>query len=381
MHHLLGYADAVPDSSHPTAYTLAELGLTDRERALFAPLIEHGLEPARVARVDRGLPLVATASGVERAEPATHLVKAAGSATSRAVVGDWVALARPEGHDMPLIEAILPRHSAFSRKDPGEETGEQVVLANVDVVFVVQSLSGGGINASRLERELVLAWESGARPVVVLTKSDLCDIADDQRQLAEDLAFGVDVVMESAVTGEGIERVRERVGPGVTAALLGSSGVGKSTLLNSLVGEEVAATGEVRVGDDKGRHITVARELVVLPDGGVIIDTPGMRAIGLWEARDGMASAFPEIEALAEHCRFRDCAHEEEPGCAVIAAVESGELPARRLESYRRLSAELQAVSRKQDEKAWREAEQSKRLISKAAKRFYREEPKRKGQG
>ncbi|MDZ4169279.1 MAG: ribosome small subunit-dependent GTPase A [Coriobacteriia bacterium] len=358
---------------------LVGLGYTDRERALFAPLIEQGLFAARVARVDRGLPLVASERGLERAEPAMHLLKSADDAFSRVVVGDWVALARPDTHDMPIIEAILPRHGAFTRKDPGEQTGEQVIIANVDLVFVVQSLSGSGINISRLERELVLVWESGARPVVVLTKSDLTDIADEQRTIAEEVAFGVDVVVESVVTGEGIENVRAHVPLGVTAAILGSSGVGKSTLLNRLIGEDVLATAEVRVGDDKGRHTTVARELVALPGGGVVIDTPGMRAIGLWEATDGLAAAFPDIEALAERCRFRDCAHEAEPGCAVIAAAESGDLAQRRLDSYRRLTSELEAVARKQDEKAWREKEQAAKVISKAAKRFNTTEPKRRG--
>lgn len=365
--------------AHTLPSDLVALGYTDRERALFDTLCEHGCEPARVVRVDRGLPLVAGEKGVERAEPAAHLLKAANEADSRVVVGDWVALVRPEGHGMPIIEAILPRHGAFVRKDPGDETGEQVVIANVDVVFVVQSLSGSGINVSRLERELVLAWESGARPVVVLTKADLCDAVDEQRELAEQVAFGVDVVVESAVTGEGVDAVRAYVPCGVTAALLGASGVGKSTLLNRLIGQEVLATGDVRAGDDKGRHTTVARELIALPGGGVVIDTPGMRAIGLWEASEGIAAAFPDIEALAERCRFRDCSHESEPGCAVIAAVADGELPERRLDSYRRLNAELVALSRKQDEKAWREREKANKAISKAARRFYQTEPKRKG--
>jgi len=359
---------------------LERLGFTDRERALFSSLAEGGLEPARVARVDRGLPLIATATGLERAEPATHLVKSADSALSRAVVGDWVGIVRPEGHEMPIIEAILPRHGAFARKDPGEETGEQVLIANVDVVFVMQSLSGGGINTSRLERELVLAWESGARPVVVLTKADLCDDAERERASAEEVAFGVDVIVESSVTGEGIEEVRAQVPAGVTAVFLGGSGVGKSTLVNRLVGDEVQETREVRVSDDKGRHTTVAREIVSLPGGGVLIDTPGMRALALWDASEGMASAFPDIEELALRCRFRDCAHVNEPGCAVIAAVDAGELPARRLDSYRRLMAELEELARRQDEKAWREKEQTNKAIAKAAKSFYKTEPKRKGQ-
>jgi ribosome biogenesis GTPase len=362
-----------------TPDALERLGFTDRERALFAPLAEKGFELARVARVDRGLPLVATATGLERAEPATHLVKNAGTSMSRTVAGDWVALARPQTHDMPIIEAILPRHSVFARKDPGEEGGEQVLIANVDVVFVVQSLSGGGINVARLERELVLAWESGARPVVVLTKDDLSEATSEQQRIAEEVAFGVDVIVESAVSGVGIDQVLAQVPPGVTAALLGSSGVGKSTLVNRLVGEELQETGAVREGDDKGRHVTVARELILVPGGGVIIDTPGMRAVALWEAASGMSAAFPEIEALAEKCRFRDCQHEDEPGCAVIAAATAGDLPIRRLESYRKLTRELADLSRRQDEKAWREKEQANKTIAKAAKRFYQSEPKRRG--
>lgn len=361
----------------PTA--LERLGLTEREIALFAPLASEGLELARVARVDRGLPLVATEAGLERAEPATHLVKGANDAESRAVVGDWVALARPEGHEMPLIEVILPRKSAFARKDPGEATGEQVLIANVDIVFVVQSVSGGGINVNRLERELVVAWDSGAKPVVVLTKSDLSDDVDSQRELAEEVAYGVDVIVESAVTGEGVDVVASLIGPGVTAALLGGSGVGKSTLVNRILGQDVLETGEVRASDDKGRHTTVAREIVGLPSGGAVIDTPGMRALALWDASDGVEAAFPDVEALAEHCRFRDCRHEEEPGCAVREAVGEGELPARRYESYLRLCRELEDLARRQDERAWREKEQASKIISKAAKRFYSSEPKRRG--
>ncbi len=358
---------------------LHELGFSDRERALFATLAEQGFEPARVVRVDRGLPLVAGAHGAERAEPATHLVKDASNAMSRAVVGDWVALARPSGHEMPLIEAILPRKSSFSRRDPGEETGQQVLIANVDIVFVVQSLSGAGINVRRLERELVLAWDSGATPVVVLTKSDLCDDAAPSRDVAAEVSYGVDVIVESAVTGEGVDEVLARVPRGVTAALLGGSGVGKSTLVNRLVGSELMETQAVRERDDKGRHTTVARELVVLPGGGIVIDTPGMRGLGLWDAGEGLEAAFPDIEALAEHCRFRDCSHDTEPGCAVVAAVASGDLPARRLESYRRLVVEMEELTRRQDEKAWKEKEQKNKVISKAAKQFYKTEPKRKG--
>jgi len=364
----------VHNASDSAIPTLADLGWSEREQTLFAGLAEGGFFPGRVSRVDREFPMVATEAGPVRAEPAVHLVKT-GGVGSRAVVGDWVALSRPEGHDLAIIEAILPRHTAFARKDPGETTLEQVLIANIDVVFVVQALSGRGINVRRLERELVLAWESGAIPVVILTKADVGEDIEYQRGLATDAAPNVDVIVESAVTGRGIDEVRERIGPGVTAALLGASGVGKSTLVNRLLGEESQDTREVRKGDDKGRHTTVAREMLLLPGGGVLVDTPGMRGIGLWDASDGIASAFPDIDALATTCRFRDCTHESEPGCAVIAAVEAGSLPLRRLESYRVLQAELIELAHRQDKKAWAAKEQTRKGIAKAVKRFYKENP------
>jgi ribosome biogenesis GTPase / thiamine phosphate phosphatase len=371
---MLVRVSSVADSTTPT---LASLGWTSAWRAAFGELAAQGFEPARVARVDREFPLVATAEGLVRAEPAVHLVKTRGTG-SRAVVGDWVALSRPAGHDLAIIEAILPRTTAFARKDPGEQTGQQVLIANIDVVFVVQSLSGRGLNVRRLERELVLAWESGATPVVILSKSDIAEDHDYQRSLAEEVSHDVDVIVESAVTGLGLEDVRARVPAGTTAALLGGSGVGKSTLVNRLIGEERLATADVRERDDKGRHTTVARELVMLPDGGVIIDTPGMRGLALWDAEDGIASAFPDIDALSQRCRFRDCAHEREPGCAVVGAVEAGLLPARRLESYRSLQTELAQLAKRQDQKAWAEKEQTKKVISKSAKRFFKDNPGKK---
>lgn len=381
----LGYASCVPGAPNISRLEagspgpdLASLGWSSEWAAVFGGLAEDSFEPARVVRVDREFPLVASTSGVVRAEPAVHLVKERGT-LSRAVVGDWVALSRPEGHDLAIIEAILPRTSAFTRKDPGTQTGEQVLIANVDLVLVVQSLSGRGINVRRLERELVLAWESRSTPVVILTKADIAEDIEYQQTLAQEVSPEVDVIVESAITGLGLDTIRARIGPGVTSALLGASGVGKSTLVNRLVGEDVLATQDVRHTDSKGRHTTVAREMVLLPDGGIVIDTPGMRGIALWDAEDGIASAFPDIDALAERCRFRDCSHVSEPGCAVLAAVEAGELPARRLESYQRLAAELAELARRQDQKAWAEKERSSKDISKASRRYFKDHPGKAG--
>lgn len=348
---------------------LGRLGFGDAWAERFIPFAEAGLEPGRVVRVDRGLPLVATEQGLERAEPATHLVKTAVEAENRAVVGDWIALARPESHEMPVIEAVLPRTSAFVRRDPGAETGEQVVLANVDVVLVAHSLSTQ-LNIRRLERELVLAYGSGALPVVVLTKADLVETADDAVRRIAEVAPDVDVVVESAVTGQGIEDVRVHVPDGQTAALLGASGVGKSTLANRLVGSEILATGEVRERDGKGRHVTVAREMVVVPAGGVLIDTPGMRGLALHNAREGFTEAFADIEELAEECRFADCAHDNEPGCAVCAAVQRGDLSRKRLQSYRDLRSELADLAHLQEEKSWRERERSSKAGVPAHQRY-----------
>ena len=337
---------------------LGRLGFDDAWAERFIPFADAGLEPARVVRVDRGLPLAATDRGLERVEPATRLLKTADEAANRAVVGDWVALARPEGHEMPVIEAVLPRTSAFVRRDPGAETGEQVVLANVDIVLVAHSLSTP-LNIRRLERELVLAYGSGALPVVVLTKADLVGDSNEAARRISEVAPLVDVIVESAITGVGVEDVRAHMPEGKTSALLGASGVGKSTLVNRLVGTELLATGEVRERDGKGRHITVAREMVIVPGGGVVIDTPGMRGLALHNAQEGFAEAFADVESLAEECRFADCAHENEPGCAVIAAVDRGDLSPKRLASYRDLRTELADLTRLQHEKAWRERERS----------------------
>lgn len=350
---------------------LVPLGFSERFQADFAPHALAGLEPGRVARSDRGSLMVLTATGVVRAEVASALLREA-DARSLPAAGDWAALSRPEGLEHAVVEAVLPRASEFAREDPGKTTVAQVVAANVDTVFIVQGLDRG-VNPRRLERELVLAWESGAAPVVVLAKADLAEDVESERSVAEAVAPGVEVLTVSCVTGEGLEALREHVGTGRTAALLGASGVGKSTLVNSLAGADVQATAAVRESDSRGRHTTVARELIPLPGGGVLLDTPGMRAIALWGAEEGVAAAFSDVEALAEGCRFRDCGHNTEPGCAVLEAVAAGELDAARLESYQKLQRELVVLAAKQDARLRSMIDRDWRIISKEAKRLRKE--------
>jgi ribosome biogenesis GTPase len=300
--------------------------------------------PGRVARVDKRMVNVLTAEGKARAATGAESL----------ATGDWVLLAA--GEKWPDVVALLPRHSAFVRGDPMDGTARnaQVVAANIDTVFVTQSLENGP-NLRRLERELVLSFESGAAPVIVLTKADLAE-ADAERDLTADvasverIAVGAPVIVTSSVTRAGVEELRAHAGAGCTVALIGASGVGKSTLVNRLVGADVQSTGAVRATDQRGRHTTTARELVLLPDGGVLVDTPGLRAVTLWVADDGLRRAFADIEELAPLCKFHDCAHDREPDCAVQAAVARGEIDAARVEHYRQLDAELDTVARRQEE-------------------------------
>jgi ribosome biogenesis GTPase len=292
----------------------------------FAAALEDRGIPGRVARLDRGACLVLTAAG---------LVSATMDRRVDVAAGDWVAVA--DG----AVVAVAPRRNAITRSDPSGGGAPQVLAVNIDLVFVVCGLDRP-LRPGRLERSVVLAWASGAEPVLVLTKADLA--ADPERAAGEAAGMvpGVTVHVTSATTGFGIDDLDRLLAGHRTAALLGESGAGKSTLANYMAGSEVLATAPVRKGDAKGRHTTTARHLVPLPGGGVLLDTPGLRGLGLWSGEDGMAAAFADIEALAAACRFADCAHGTEPGCAVTAAIEAGDLPARRLAGFAKLTRELE---------------------------------------
>ncbi|MER5640694.1 ribosome small subunit-dependent GTPase A [Kitasatospora sp. NPDC002227] len=334
-------------SSATSEYTFTGLGWTAELDADFAPLAEAGLTPARIIRVDRGQ------CDVVLADPETGELRTV-RADSRPVgdpdpincpcTGDWVAVdlaASP----MPSIAALLPRGTAIIRKSAGSRSDGQVLAANVDTVLIAVSLAADP-DLGRIERFLALAWESGAEPIVVLTKADLVSDADFVRQDVEGIAPGVTVLVVSAETGEGIDVLRA-CAPG-SSALIGQSGAGKSTLTNALVGTDVMTVQQTRAVDEKGRHTTTTRELIALPGGGVVIDTPGLRGVGLYGG-EGLAHAFSDIEALAEDCRFHDCSHRSEPGCAVAAALLDGTLPQRRMDSYLKLQRENEWIASRSD--------------------------------
>ena len=338
-------------------HDLTALGWDDALAEEFEPHRRAGLIPGRVSIQHRGAYDVLTAEGELRCDVAGRLYDEAASPADLPAVGDWVAVAARPEEAAGTVQAVLARRTKFSRKTAWQASEEQVLAANVDVALIVTSLNED-MNLRRLERYLTLAWESGATPVLVLTKADLADDVPAVVAEVESVAFGAPVHAISSVTGEGLDELRAHLRPGVTAALLGSSGVGKSTLVNTLVGEELLETREIRE-DGKGRHTTTRRELIQIPGGALVIDTPGMREVQLWIADDGLEEAFSDVTELFEHCRFSDCAHESEPGCAVKEAIANGTLAPERWESYLKLQRELAHLDRRLDKRA--QAEERKR--------------------
>ena len=285
-------------------------------------------------------------------------------------VGDWVVISNQPHEERAIIRAILPRLSKFSRKVAGTTTEEQIIATNIDTVFLVNALNND-FNLRRLERYLTLAWESGASPVIILSKADLCSQTDDFRHQVQDIACGAPVHVISSFTQQGLQELLPYLVYGKTVALLGSSGAGKSTLINALYGANVQAVQDVRQGDDRGRHTTTSRELILLPQGGIIIDTPGMRELQLWGSEDGVHGSFEDVEYLAAQCRFHDCRHEHEPSCAVQQALQAGTLDQARYDSYVKLKKELAYLAQKENKleylankQKWKKINQARREIN-----------------
>jgi ribosome biogenesis GTPase / thiamine phosphate phosphatase len=355
---------------------LASFGWSPDHDRQFEPFRALGLVPARIAVSFGSICTVWSESGELTAHAAGRLRLDESSEDGRLpvglpAVGDWVALRlSANSGDAPLIHAIMPRQSAFSRKEPGNRTKQQVIAANIDTIFVMTSMNRD-FNPRRLERYIAIVKESGSEPVLVLSKRDLVPPDELPQYLEEAQAVSPDTQVHAvcAMSGDGTQPLLDMIRASRTAALLGSSGVGKSTLINAWLGHDHLKTAPIR-DDDRGRHTTTNRELLLLPNGGLIIDTPGMRELQLWDAAEGLAETFDDIESLSAQCRFTDCRHENEPGCAVKAAVEAGDMDEDRLDSFLKLRAELESNNQLRTEQGRRDRKQHERVACKAQKKF-----------
>ena len=330
----------------------------------FTPHEGQGLIPARVFARHHGPCELVTPSGRFGGVPAGKLADA-----ELPVVGDWVAARVLDGERKAVIEAVLPRRSAFTRKEASRRSVEQVVAANVDTMFLATAF-GSDLNPRRVERYLTAAWDSGAAPVLVVNKLDSADDAPAQLARLEAVSLGVPVLALSAATGEGMDALDPYLSRGRTAAIVGSSGVGKTTLVNRLLDGVPLPTGETSAGG-RGRHTTTRRDLFLLPTGGLLLDTPGMRELALWADEEALGSTFPEVAELAATCRFGDCAHTGEPGCAISAALADGTLPMERYDAWRSLQRELRALEVRRDARLRAEAKRHNKRISREQRRFY----------
>ncbi|MFT4412396.1 ribosome small subunit-dependent GTPase A [Fredinandcohnia humi] len=346
---------------------IEKLGWNESLQESFKSYESQGYTVGRVASEHKRMYRVLTAEGEMLAEISGKLRFVASNRESYPAVGDWVVVTILKGEGKAIIHAVLPRNSKFSRKVAGNVTEEQIVATNINSLFLVNALNND-LNVRRIERYLIMAWESGANPVIVLTKSDLCEDVAAKISEVESVALGVPVHACSVKENQGIEILRAYFKENQTVALLGSSGAGKSTLTNCLLGEEKQFVQEVREGDDRGRHTTTHRELLVLQTGGVIIDTPGMRELQLWESDTALQHSFQDIEELASNCRFRDCSHKSEPGCAIQAAIKNGIIEGSRYQSYVKLQKELAHLERKTDKRAQLVEKENRKRITNAVK-------------
>ncbi|MDH5187048.1 MAG: ribosome small subunit-dependent GTPase A [candidate division WOR-3 bacterium] len=351
---------------------LFEIGWNEFFAKHFEPFKNQGLIPARIACEKKYIYIVYTEKGELMAEVSGKFRFDAQTPKDFPAVGDWVAINLRPGEDKAIIHGVLPRKTSFSRKVAGSRTDEQVLAANIDILFLVSALDRD-FNVRRIERFLMPCYNSNSRPIILLNKSDLCQDIEEKVRAVESIAFDVPIHTMSASENKGIEVLGTYLNKGITAALLGSSGVGKSTIINRLLGEERQEIRSVSTSTGKGKHVTVHRELILIPDGGLIIDTPGLRELQLWGDEDNLKESFKDIEELAQTCRFRDCGHKHEPGCAVKKAIQQGSLDMKRFKNYLKLQREIRLLATRRKEQWFHSKQAVHKRIELKRKGFFRE--------